>query len=73
MLHGGSGIPDEDIKKAIGEGIVKINVNTELRIAWKESLQKALKKDSIKPYKILPEVKQAVQEKVNHKISLFHE
>ena len=71
VLHGGSGIPDKDIKKAITEGIVKINVNTELRLAWKENLTKALKKDSIKPYDLLPEVEQAVKEKVNHKINLF--
>ncbi|TSC53595.1 MAG: ketose-bisphosphate aldolase, partial [Parcubacteria group bacterium LiPW_39] len=34
VLHGGSGISDEDIKKAIELGIVKINVNTELRVAY---------------------------------------
>lgn len=72
VLHGGSGVPDHDIKKAIERGIVKINVNTELRLAWKESLTKALKKDSIKPYNLLPEVEQAVKEKVNHKIKLFN-
>ncbi|MEF8847282.1 MAG: class II fructose-bisphosphate aldolase [Candidatus Paceibacterota bacterium] len=72
VLHGGSGIPDKDIKRAIKKGIVKINVNTELRLAWKESLTKALKKDSIKPYNLLPEVEQAVREKVNHKINLFN-
>ncbi|KXB08848.1 hypothetical protein AKJ56_00090 [candidate division MSBL1 archaeon SCGC-AAA382N08] len=72
VLHGGSGIPDEDVQKAIEKGIVKINVNTELRLTWKESLTKALKKDSIKPYEILPEVERAIQEKVNSKINLFH-
>ena len=71
VLHGGSGIPDKDIKKAIKKGIVKINVNTELRLAWKENLTKALKKDSIKPYELLPDVEQAVKEKVNHKINLY--
>jgi len=72
VLHGGSGIPDEDVARAIEEGIVKVNVNTELRLAWKESLTKALKKDSIKPYQLLPEVEQAVKEKVNHKLTLFN-
>jgi fructose-bisphosphate aldolase class II len=34
VLHGGSGIPDEQIKKAIGLGISKINVNTECHLAF---------------------------------------
>lgn len=72
VLHGGSGIPDKDIKKAIERGIVKINVNTELRLNWKNTLKNSLKKDSIKPYEILPEVEQAIKEKVNHKIKLFN-
>lgn len=72
VLHGGSGIPDKNIEKAIERGIVKINVNTELRLAWKEALKKSLKKDSIKPYEILPEVEWAIKEKVKEKITLFH-
>lgn len=71
VLHGGSGILDNQIKKAIKLGIVKINVNTELRLAWKMSLLGALKNKEIKPYKILPKVKEAVQKKVEEKIRLF--
>jgi fructose-bisphosphate aldolase class II len=41
-LHGGSGISPEDIRAATGLGVVKINVNTELRIAWREKLAAAL-------------------------------
>ncbi len=41
-LHGGSGIVEEDIKAAIKCGIVKINVNSEMRIAFKLTLQKIL-------------------------------
>lgn len=72
VLHGGSGISEQDLQQAVKSGIVKINVNTELRITWKENLTKALKQDSIKPYQILPEVEQAVTEKVKKKITLFH-
>ena len=32
VLHGGSGIPSEQIKKAIENGIAKVNVNTELQL-----------------------------------------
>ncbi len=38
VLHGGSGIDDEEIKKAINAGVVKINFNTELRLAWSQGL-----------------------------------
>ena len=61
----------EILKKAIKEGIVKINVNTELRIAWKEGLVKSLKSKEIKPYKILNGVEKKIQKKVEEKIKLF--
>lgn len=41
-LHGGSGIPAEDIQAAIKLGVVKVNINTELRIAWRKSLTESL-------------------------------
>ena len=34
VLHGGSGTPEDDIKEAIKMGIVKININTELRLGF---------------------------------------
>jgi len=71
VLHGGSGIPDASIKKAIKLGIVKININTELRMAWKQGLIKALRDKEIKPYNILPKVERAVQKKVEQKLNLF--
>ncbi len=37
VLHGGTGIPEEQIKAAIREGICKINVNTELNLAFSEA------------------------------------
>jgi fructose-bisphosphate aldolase class II len=71
VLHGGSGISDDQIKKAIKLGIVKINVNTELRLSWKEGLIKSLKSEEIKPYNILPFVQESVQKKVEEKLKLF--
>jgi len=73
VLHGGSGTPQEDIKAAIKIGVVKINVNTELRIAYTNTLRKVLKKKpkEITPYKYMPEVIKAVQEVVEEKIKLF--
>jgi len=71
VLHGGSGISKPEIKKAIKKGIVKININTELREVWKKALFTALKTSTIKPYEILPPVQTAVQKKVEEKINLF--
>jgi len=72
VLHGGSGIPPKDLKKAIKLGIQKININTELRVVWKENLQKVLEKSQeVKPYKILPKVEKAIQKKVEKYIRLF--
>ncbi len=45
VLHGGSGIPDEQIKKAIARGTAKINVNTECQIAFTGIVREVLNKD----------------------------
>ncbi len=73
VLHGGSGIPAEDIKKAIELGIVKININTEMRIAYKEALDKQLDEEpkETTPYKILRDSFEAVKKVVEEKIRLF--
>src|SRR5215468_12375880 len=41
-LHGGSGTDDEHFRKAIAAGINIIHINTELRVAWRESLDESL-------------------------------
>jgi len=72
-LHGGSGLLDEDIKQAITIGkVVKINVNTELRVAYRETLENVLKgSEEVAIYKIMPPVIAAVQKVVEGKIQLF--
>ncbi len=73
VLHGGSGTPQNDIKKAIKLGIAKVNINTELRLAYLKALKKALKRKSkkITLYKYMPRVIEAVQKVVEDKIKLF--
>lgn len=73
VLHGGSGVPADQIKKAISLGIVKININTELRIAWRKSLDDSLNKNpgEVRPYKIYPPVEEAIKQKVIEKLNLF--
>ncbi len=73
VLHGGSGISDEDLKEMVKEGIVKVNVNTELRVAWRKGVEQSLKEksDEVTPYKILPVARDLVHEKVKEKLEIF--
>ena len=73
VLHCGSGTPEKDIKEAISLGIVKININTEVRLAFTSNLRKTLdiNKNEITPYKYLQESINAVQAVVQEKIGLF--
>ncbi len=73
VLHGGSGTPEKDIKEAIKLGIVKININTETRLAFSNTLRKKLEidKNEIVPYKYFPEAILAVQGVAEKYIKLF--
>lgn len=73
-IHGGSGIPEEEVKKAIEVGgFVKVNINTEMRRAFREALEEALEEeeDELALYKVLPPVVEAVQKVVEIKIETF--
>ena len=60
------------MKKAIKIGIQKINVNTDLRIIWKQCLGKEIKNSkTVKPYEILPKVTKEVRKKVAEYIKLL--
>lgn len=73
VLHGGSGIPDEDIQKAVSLGICKININTELRIAFTNGLKDyfAQNPDETTPYKYFQAPIDAMQKVVEGKIKVF--
>jgi ketose-bisphosphate aldolase len=73
VLHGGSGIVEKDIKKAIKLGIVKININTELRVAYKEAIEKEIKTEPSEttPYKIMTPALEAVKFVVEEKMTMF--
>ena len=71
-LHGGSGIVEEDIKRAIEIGIVKINVNSEIRIAFKMVLQEVLNdSNEIAAYKFMQKPIEEMQKVVEQKIKMF--
>lgn len=73
-LHGGSGIPAGQVKEAIRIGkIVKVNVNTELRVAYKDALSEELGEtpNEYKVYEIADDVILAVASVVEQKIEVF--
>lgn len=70
-LHGGSGIPDKMIRKAVKAGISKINVGTELKQAWVKAVKVALKDNEIEIRKILSPAREAVKKVVKKKLRLF--
>jgi len=74
VLHGGSGIPSYQVKEAVKRGIVKININTEIRIAWRRALDKILKEKlrEVTPYKLMPSVVRAVEKIIDRKMRLFY-
>ena len=73
VLHGGSGIPDELIKKAISCGICKININTELQIAWSKDVRKFLNENDkvYDPRKIIKSGENSMKEMIKEKVMLF--
>lgn len=73
VLHGGSGTPQNDLRRAIKLGVVKININTELRMAYLNGLKAVLKRKPKKEplYKYMPQLVELVQKVVEGKIKLF--
>ncbi len=77
VLHGGTGIPDDQIKKAISLGVAKINVNTECQLVFQEATRKYIEegKDRIgkgfDPRKLLAPGFEAIKAKVKEKMELF--
>ena len=73
VLHGGSGIPDEQIKKAIACGTSKINVNTEVQADWSKAVREFIKNDdkTYDPRKIIGSGEKALKKKISDKIQLF--
>jgi len=73
VLHGGSGVEAAQIKRAIGGGIRIINIDTDLRIAFTETLVRTLKKKITfyDPRKVLSPAIAAIDQEVQAKINLF--
>jgi len=74
VLHGGSGLTQENFKKGIAAGISVVHVSTELRAAWTKAVKLSLQEnpDEIAPYKILKSAQVAVQKVVEEKLRLYN-
>ncbi|MBI1971442.1 MAG: class II fructose-bisphosphate aldolase [Candidatus Wildermuthbacteria bacterium] len=73
VLHGGSGIPDGDIQKAVHAGISIVHISTELRKAWRDALEDSLREnpDEVAPYKLLMPGVAEMQAFVERKLRLL--
>ena len=73
VLHGGTGIPDEQIKMAIHCGICKLNINTELQIAWTNAVRIFLAKDVqvYDPRKVIKSGENVMKEAIKKKLELL--
>ena len=77
VLHGGTGIPADMIKKAISLGVSKINVNTECQLAFQEATRKYIEEGKdlegkgFDPRKLLAPGAEAIKATVKEKMELF--
>ena len=75
VLHGGTGIPDEKIQKAIARGTCKINVNTECQLAFNKILREFLADEKnaavYDPRKILGPATKGIAAAVTEKMNVF--
>jgi len=74
VLHGGSGLRDEDFIQAIYSGVSVVHINTEIRLAWRKGLEAALgaDEDEVAPYKIFPTAEKAIENIVFERLKLFN-
>ncbi len=73
-LHGGSGTPGHYFVDAVKIGVTKININSDMRYAYRKTLEKALVDDPTEyaVVKLMPQVIGAVQQVVESKIDMFN-
>ncbi len=74
VLHGGTGIPYDMIKKSINCGISKININTELQVTWHKALVNFTKENPniYDPRKIIGSGEKAIKDKINELVDIFN-
>lgn len=85
VMHGGTGVPDDAVRKAVELGIRKVNIDTQMRVAWYDAMKRAIaqtEKDhatadelgQVRKYdirKLLAPCRDAVRETVRERIRVF--
>ena len=73
VLHGGTGIPNDKIEKAISCGIAKININTDLQVVWAKAVREFLKNDEkvYDPRKVIGSGEKAIKKRIEEIVTLF--
>jgi fructose-bisphosphate aldolase class II len=73
VLHGGSGLRDEDFVNAIKSGIAIVHINSEIRLAFRQAVEQSLKDNpsEITPAKILQPAVEAIEKVVEARLKLF--
>ena len=71
VLHGGSGLSDDDFREAVKRGVCKINIFTDLDKAGKAGIEKGLKAGAGSMMALIPYEIEAMKEVVRNKIELF--
>ena len=74
VLHGGSGLSDDDFVKAVEAGISVIHINSEIRLAFRDAIQKSVEanRDEINPSKLLQPAVDAMEEVIEARLKLFN-
>jgi len=73
VLHGSSGVPDEALRQAISLGVRKVNIDTDIRIAFLKKVREELssRPEELDPRKILGPAREAAREVIRHKMRVF--
>lgn len=72
VVHGGSNTPDEDIREIVRMGVAKVNIGTDLMMAFNEGMNEVLSKDPCSPIDlVLANGRKFVQDVVRHKIDIL--
>ena len=73
VLHGGSGNPDEEIAKSVAHGIAKINISSDIKVAYHDKMREVLADTRLRePNSIQPPCIDAMKVVAQHKIELFN-
>ncbi|MER7277654.1 class II fructose-bisphosphate aldolase [Dactylosporangium sp. NPDC000244] len=73
VLHGSSGVPDDELRAAVRGGLVKVNIGTALNIAFTGAIREAIRRDAnvVDPRKYLRDARDEMAETVTHALQVL--